>query len=523
MDDQLDNDLKNRIREVFDNYEDTTADEGWLLLREKFPVEEKKRPLVWLWWASAAAGLLLFLSIGMWMLDKKPVTNNVAIQPVKQQIKTTKATSVDSATQLAANPGPTAKNTPVDTVVSTQQSMAKNTLPATKKHQHGTSLVDTALTIQNTIAQNNGPAIKKPVNNNSLVNAAAITSNVIAQNNKPGKPAVNTPVTGQKSNTSNITLGGNNNPVIAQQPVNKQPAISAASAVKGGDTVKAIIPKNNNPQYAANTPVTSATNTTNTVKPNNTNQPAASVKSANAMATMFANDNFHDTKKDKVIDDKKVKFGIYAATFFNYAKGSANQVNAGAGFSSDIRLGKNFKLTTGVALAQNTLKYNSNTPPTQNAVSAVSYALAAQDTKLVPASSFPVFKNYNASLVGLDVPINIKYEFNPQKTDAYFSAGLSSGTFINEAYTTSYGSPNSSLLAGSTQQTSEETNRQSFNSFYFAKTLNISFGIGTALGKSNRLVIEPFLKYPLEGLGSQQIKFGAGGINLKLNFTKLKK
>jgi hypothetical protein len=43
MDDQLDNDLKNRIREVFDNFEDASADEGWLLLREKFPEEESKR------------------------------------------------------------------------------------------------------------------------------------------------------------------------------------------------------------------------------------------------------------------------------------------------------------------------------------------------------------------------------------------------------------------------------------------------------------------------------------------------
>ena len=42
MDDQLDNDLRDRIREVFDNYEDTTADEGWLLLRERFPVQEKR-------------------------------------------------------------------------------------------------------------------------------------------------------------------------------------------------------------------------------------------------------------------------------------------------------------------------------------------------------------------------------------------------------------------------------------------------------------------------------------------------
>ena len=49
MDDQLDNDLKNRIRDVFDNYEDEHADEGWLLLREKYPEKAKRRAVAWLW------------------------------------------------------------------------------------------------------------------------------------------------------------------------------------------------------------------------------------------------------------------------------------------------------------------------------------------------------------------------------------------------------------------------------------------------------------------------------------------
>jgi hypothetical protein len=47
--------------------------------------------------------------------------------------------------------------------------------------------------------------------------------------------------------------------------------------------------------------------------------------------------------------------------------------------------------------------------------------------------------------------------------------------------------------------------------------------MGYPLGKSNRLIIEPFLKYPLAGLGAQQIHFGAGGLNLKINFKASKK
>ena len=59
MREELD-DLKGRISEVFDNYEDPTADEGWMLLRERFPEQAKHRGTAWLWWASAAAVILLF-------------------------------------------------------------------------------------------------------------------------------------------------------------------------------------------------------------------------------------------------------------------------------------------------------------------------------------------------------------------------------------------------------------------------------------------------------------------------------
>jgi hypothetical protein len=51
MDDPLDNDLRNRIREVFDNYDDEYADEGWQLLREKYPKKARRSPVYGSGWA----------------------------------------------------------------------------------------------------------------------------------------------------------------------------------------------------------------------------------------------------------------------------------------------------------------------------------------------------------------------------------------------------------------------------------------------------------------------------------------
>ncbi|PLW90521.1 outer membrane beta-barrel protein, partial [Mucilaginibacter sp.] len=224
--------------------------------------------------------------------------------------------------------------------------------------------------------------------------------------------------------------------------------------------------------------------------------------------------------------DKKVTFSIYAATYFNYAEGSSNQVNAGAGVSSDFRLSKRLKLSTGVALAQNSLNYNAITslPQTVSAASFVSSApVLKQQTLFAMSAAAPVFRNYNVSMVGLDVPINLKYEFNPDKSDAFISAGLSSGTFIDENYTYRYTYSNGSLAdsqgAGEDQKQSAHN---SFSNFYFARMLNFSFGVGYPVGK-NRLVIEPFVKYPLGGLGAQDIRFGSGGVNLKFSFKSSKK
>jgi hypothetical protein len=228
-------------------------------------------------------------------------------------------------------------------------------------------------------------------------------------------------------------------------------------------------------------------------------------------------------------NEKKVKFGVYAATYFNYAKGSENQINMGVGFTSDIKISKKVKLSTGVAIAQNSLNYVNqpsgvpqnllyNGPIANNALG------AANAYNFTTAANTPTIKNYNALLVGLDIPLNLKYEFNPQKNRNYIVVGLSSGTFINESYTYNFNTfnnrnygVNNSLFANQQQQPESQTTKNSFNDFYFARTLNVSFGIGYPLGK-NHLIIEPFLKYPLAGLGAQQIHFGAGGVNLKFDF-----
>ncbi|UOE48061.1 outer membrane beta-barrel protein [Mucilaginibacter sp. SMC90] len=510
MDDQLDNDLRDRIREVFDNYEDTTADEGWLLLREKFPVQEKQRRPVYLWWASAAAALLLFLSIGLWIASNKNSINNndqtLSVKPLKPAQPQTNTT--DSVIQNAAPvQPPVTAGQPVATNATNLASNNSAQSPVTKPNPAGNAAVSNP----NIFA--GSTSLNKPANNSVLNQQPAIT------------PAITPSIAGPVKTDPANTIAKTNAPVVNQAANNS--ALNTLP-VKKADSVNTVLSQTNTQQFA-NTPAVQPPVNNNPAKTSPVNIIPSVVKvkpKANSMEALLASDHDQAKKPDMGADERRVKFSVYAATFFNYAKGSQNQVNAGAGFTSDIRLSKNFKLSTGLALAQNTLNYDKSQPTDARAAVSFSPALTAAYNNVdefSKVSASPTFTNYNAKLVGLDIPVNLKYEFNPQKNDTYISAGVSSGTFINEAYTASYSYPSLALAAGVQPQTSDETTHKSFNSFYFAKTLNVAFGVGYPLGKTNKLIIEPFLKYPLDGLGSQQIKFGAGGLNLKLNFTTHKK
>jgi hypothetical protein len=458
MDEQLDKDLKNRITEVFDNYEDPTADEGWELLRQRFPAPQAKRPVVRLWWYAAAAVILAVLTFGLWFnanqqdeqqFATKPKVTAPPAQP--QDADSARGLSVPSAVAPQKNSERMAYQAPAQTPFT---GLAETTVSPFSKQPSTTS------TFSNTQAPAtlSGDANPMPSNNQQVASIVPSQSNVTAD--------------------------------------------SAKKAVVMGDAMK-------QPSVIAQT------------KPELT--------SDQKLQALFA----QDAAKQKATESaepvsKKIMFGVYAATYFNYAKGSTNEVNVGAGLSSDVHITKNLKFSTGVAIGQNTLAYNNAPPERPSRGDGKLYASAPAAAPVTNSTGFaanvsatPIFKAFNASLIALDIPLNLKYEFSAKKTDTYISAGLSSGTFVSERYQSVYNYVSPFSVSNQTEQ--EQTTNESFNNFYFAKTLNLSFGTGFSVGKSNRIVIEPFVKYPLSGMGSQQIKFGSGGINLKFNFNTGKK
>ncbi|HEK19543.1 outer membrane beta-barrel protein [Mucilaginibacter sp. 44-25] len=461
MNEQFDDKIASRIREVFEDYQSPPAEHGWAELKKRLPAERQKRGMAWLWWSSAAAVILLALGLGMWLNHQETAVNNMAVKPA---VKQNPAITTDTGNQMQASEAPVlAQQTPAQPIA----------------HQH-----------------------------NWLNGMGTPTT-------QPGKsPVVPTSVSTGEAYT--------------QQPASTPLAAKAVKTdpANGPDSAKTTPAMAAQQQIAQNSSAVQSNTSAATQKATDN---GANAKVSAHMMDMLEQDKAARQAKSNTETsqaDKKVTFSIYAATYFNYAEGSSNQVNAGAGVSSDFRLSKRLKLSTGVALAQNSLNYNAITslPQTVSAASFVSSApVLKQQTLFAMSAAAPVFRNYNVSMVGLDVPINLKYEFNPDKSDAFISAGLSSGTFIDENYTYRYTYSNGSLAdsqgAGEDQKQSAHN---SFSNFYFARMLNFSFGVGYPVGK-NRLVIEPFVKYPLGGLGAQDIRFGSGGVNLKFSFKSSKK
>jgi hypothetical protein len=452
MDEEIDNDLRDHIREVFDNFEDPTADEGWLLLREEYPNEQPRRRVIAWWWLGAAAILFLFLAIGLWeySANNHREGNNIVKNRVHRE---------------PANP--VAQKTQPDTGARVAASVTHPVNPAA-----GTTLTGSRTFAASTQIQ------KKTVV--PVIKTAKISTDTFRSQNYQAK--------------TTDTLKKNANKAAALLATNISAANQAAKPVQAGAAGK-------------QEPVT---------KPK---------------ADMFANSK---TSKPQSLAERPqiVRFSVFAATYVNYARGSSNQANLGAGFSADFRLSKHISVETGLTIAPNSLNFNTAVPtsaaqtslgvlsPATNAVyPGANVASAYNSASAVTVASIPAFRNYNAGLVGLDIPVNLKYHFNPQKYNLYVLAGLSSGTFINETYTYQYNYP--ALLSPSLQKVQDEITRKNFNSFYFAKTLNFGFGFGYPVGKS-RLVFEPFIKYPLDGIGSQAIHFGSGGLNLKFNFPTSK-
>ncbi len=67
-------------------------------------------------------------------------------------------------------------------------------------------------------------------------------------------------------------------------------------------------------------------------------------------------------------------------------------------------------------------------------------------------------------------------------------------------------------------ETTSENKAEPFNAFDVAGRINLIFGIERKISQDLNLHIEPYVKIPISGLGTENMKFMTSGITCKISF-----
>ena len=227
-----------------------------------------------------------------------------------------------------------------------------------------------------------------------------------------------------------------------------------------------------------------------------------------------------EEEKETIKQDlkKPLKFGLEVSPIFDYNQdnGSSNVGFAG-GLTVEIPISNKFDINTGVFYADQKLNLNQSSTLYSDGISARS------NSQLI---------DEEAVIKGIEIPLNIKYNFSVAKKDFFIAAGVTSTSYIKENIESNY------LINGRTETSSQDylgnnivkyelvqTNSKIItpsksSTFNFANYFNLSLGVKLPINQQRQaIIIAPYFKYSLKPLTKQQIDFNSGGVHLRYNFS----
>lgn len=130
---------------------------------------------------------------------------------------------------------------------------------------------------------------------------------------------------------------------------------------------------------------------------------------------------------------------------------------------------------------------------------------------------YPYLEKVEADCKVFEIPVTISYYFATTKKQNWFAAaGVSSYLMKEEAYNYYY----KTTATGPTVNRKWVINNENKNIF---SVINLSAGYQRNFNKSVSLLIEPYLKMPLTGVGFGKVKLNSGGILFSLEVKPFKK
>ena len=229
-----------------------------------------------------------------------------------------------------------------------------------------------------------------------------------------------------------------------------------------------------------------------------------------------------EEETDEKSKRKHVTYGIVVSPIINY---TTENKNSNVGFSGgvlvEIPIATNFDISTGVYYVNQKLDLNQPNSYSSDVVS------AKNSSQLVTKE---------AITKGLEIPVNIKYNFSLYKKNMFISAGFTSTSYFTENIEENY------LVNGRTETSTQDSFGNnivkyqlvqipekiiipnSSNNFDFANILNFSFGLEVPLNNNYQsIIIEPYFKYSLKPITEQKVDFSSAGIYFRYNFSFTRK
>jgi len=211
---------------------------------------------------------------------------------------------------------------------------------------------------------------------------------------------------------------------------------------------------------------------------------------------------------------QKIKLGVEIASFTNYSSEDiAPSMNYGGGLIANIPVKSRLSFNPGLIITAYNVNFNSEQKRFDNDVITTQ---SVQDL----IENDPDLKPTGVNLTGIDIPVNFQYRFMQKKKSGYFvELGISNLVYLSENYTysiTKVSGPDPFTGTQSEETITGEKSNSAFETFDFAKLINFSLGWNYRLNNRFDLSLNPYIKYPVGSLGSREVKFGSGGLKMKL-------
>jgi|GEM_PF-705745 len=203
---------------------------------------------------------------------------------------------------------------------------------------------------------------------------------------------------------------------------------------------------------------------------------------------------------------RKVRIGINFSPGVNSTQ-SGTAFNYSGGVTTDIRLFSDILLSTGLQIEH------------QSVVNGGNSSAALSDARI------------KADLLNLDLPLNITWKFFSDKSKSFYvSGGVSSLAYLSEKYDKTVSvwqlAEVKTMVAGAEKlaykvenlESNSQVKEPSFNTIDIAGRVNVLFGVEQRLSPKLSLHIEPYMKIPVSGLASENLRFSTGGVTCKISF-----